>query len=525
MVTDVCVVGSGAAGIALACELDGSATRVLVLEAGGTKRDPLAERDDFAIDFLGTPYRNPCATRGRWFGGSTNLWFGRIAMLDPIDFQKRPWVPHSGWPIEYDDLMPWVVEAGRILDVPNLGRIHQASWADEPAADIFAAPGGAGLGAFVWANGLHMAAHNRRAIQASHNVTLLLGATATELVPDETSKVIESVAVRGPTGRFFSVVASSFVLAAGGLENPRLLLASTRRSPAGIGNQHDVVGRYFMDHPKTDGLATVDLEPLSDWHLDRLRMLTEHDSPPTGKEQLKVSFSAELQKGEELLNHSVHGDVASPVHDLDGYAAAQRLFRRLRRASGDEGDLGTKSRIADDVRRTAADAPELARHCILRLRRRARPTRLYLHDQMEQEPDPSSRVTVDWRKRDRWGLPRLQVDWRIGEATYRSQVRMHQMLRTALKRSGIDTFRSPLLDTDGYRPELMEMKHPSGTTRMSASPLLGVVDRDLRVHGVGNLYIVGSSVFPTVGHANPTLLIVALAARLADHIGRFRSSR
>jgi choline dehydrogenase-like flavoprotein len=115
-------------------------------------------------------------------------------------------------------------------------------------------------------------------------------------------------------------------------------------------------------------------------------------------------------------------------------------------------------------------------------------------------------------------LPRLKLDWRVAESTYRSQRRMHELFRDVLERSGITTFRSALLSKPDERPDLLDMKHPMGATRMSTSPREGVVDRDCRVHGVGNLYVAGSSVFPTGGHANPTLLIVALAARLADHI-------
>jgi choline dehydrogenase-like flavoprotein len=143
---------------------------------------------------------------------------------------------------------------------------------------------------------------------------------------------------------------------------------------------------------------------------------------------------------------------------------------------------------------------------------------MYLIDQMEQEPNPESRVTVDWRVKDPLGLPRLQVDWRIGASTYSSQRRMHRMFRDILERFEIRTFRSDVLDRHDEKPMIREMKHPSGTTRMSRSPAEGVVDGDSRVHGVENLYVTGSSTFPTVGHANPTLTIVALAARLADRL-------
>jgi choline dehydrogenase-like flavoprotein len=145
-------------------------------------------------------------------------------------------------------------------------------------------------------------------------------------------------------------------------------------------------------------------------------------------------------------------------------------------------------------------------------------SRFVVIDQMEQEPDPASRIRVNHREKDRFGLPRLELDWRIGDSTYRSMQRMHTFFRDILHRAGIRAFRSQLLARPDVRPTLWDMKHPTGTTRMATLPTAGVVDEDCRVHGVENLFIAGSSVFPTSGHANPTLLLVALAARLAHHI-------
>ncbi|HMI92339.1 MAG TPA: GMC family oxidoreductase [Polyangiales bacterium] len=516
--TGICIIGSGAAGIALARQLDGSGKQVLLLEAGGLERDRPIEDEAFALQHLGVPYSNPCSTRGRWFGGSTNLWFGRIAMFEPIDFEHRPWVPHSGWPLSFDELSPWVQAAARILAVPQFERIRAEAWARHPALDLFVERGGASFGVFVWADGLYMGPFNQSALEGSRNVKVLLDATATALIPNESSTAIDALSVVGSHGNRFQVKAASYVLAAGGLENPRLLLASTARCEQGIGNDHDLVGRFYMDHPRTQSIATVDLERLTAQQFEQLRMLGEHSSPQHGKVQLRVTFPPALQRAEGLLNHSMHADFASPIHGSPGYQAAMRLKSRLSGKNVDAIGEPLSSDVPSDVRATLKGAPALLEYGLQKLRKRARPARMYMHDQMEQEPDPQSRVTVDRRRLDKWGLPAAQLDWRIGESTYRSQTRMHQLFKQVLERSGIHSFRSPLLDRPGEKPALMEMKHPSGTTRMSASPSSGVVAPDLRVHGVDNLYVAGSSVFPTVGHANPTLLIVALAARLAEQL-------
>lgn len=512
LTTDVCVIGSGAAGITLAKELDGSGLEVLVLEAGGMAPHPATERECFDIETLGVPQRNPIPSRGRWFGGSTNLWFGRIAYPDPIDFEVRPWVPHSGWPLRRRELQSWLERAAHILDVPHFDRIHIESWPANPVIRTFMDEGQARLGVFLWADGMFMGKRHRAALAASRNVRVLLEATATELVPSEDGRGIESLVVRGPGGVAFEVRARAYALAAGGLENPRLLLASTRRSPTGVGNERDVVGRYYMDHPRGEGLASVDLRGLSPSQRARLVLLGEKAKSEYGRIQLRLTFPEQMQREERLLNHGLHAHLVSDFHGSEAYEAARRLVERVR------GREFAPSKTLRDLRQVAAGGPGLARHAVHKLLDRVVPTRLIVIDQMEQEPDPQSRVSVDFRRRDRFGLPKVQLDWRIGASTYRSQRRMHQLFGDILRRAGIDGFRSEVLENPDAPLPLWDMKHPTGTTRMSDSPDTGVVDPAGRVHGVDNLYVTGSSVFPAAGHANPTLLIVALAARLADHL-------
>lgn len=510
--TDVCVVGSGAAGLTLARQLDGRSLQVHVLEAGGTHYDRNAENDAFAIDHVGTPFRSQIAQRGRWFGGSTNLWFGRIAAPTPIDFEPRSWVPHSGWPISYADVEPWLQLAAHILQVPHFGHIHVAAWPPNETIRTFIDRGHADLGVFLWAGAMAMGQHSRALVEASANVHLLLDATVTGLESARSTGSVSTASVVGPGGKRFSIEASTYVLAAGGLENPRLLLASTSRSPNGLGNDHDNVGRYYIDHPRSEGLAHVDLRAVTDEQLDALSLLGEKANSQYGHVQLRVTFPTARQRGEELLNHALHAHIVSDAQRHPAYQAARRLRDRLRRRPV------PGARTADDVKAVVGAAPMLARFAARSAFGRQRPTELIVIDQMEQIPDPDSRVTLDPRNRDRLGMPRLRVDWRIDDSTRRSQEHMHRMFGSILERVGIDGFHSDLLAHPERPVEYLDMKHPAGTTRMSSTPEHGVVDRDCRVHGVDNLYVAGGSVFPTSGHLNPTLLIVALAARLADHL-------
>lgn len=511
---DICVIGSGAAGITLARRLDGSANSVIVLEAGGLEQDIDTEETAFAIDHLGVPQNGTIPSRGRWYGGSTNLWFGRIATPDPIDFEQRAWVPNSGWPLTFEELKPWLRTAADVLDVPNFDKIHIGAWSPNPTIDTFIDRGGANLGVFLWADGMLMGRRGRDIIKHSKNVRLVLEATATELIANEHSSAIDLLAVSGPHGNSFTVRARTYILAAGGLENPRLLLASNRRTPAGVGNSSDNVGRYYMDHPRGEGLAGADLRGLSRPVLARLALLGEKARTPYGRAQLRVTFPEPMQRGEHLLNHSLHAHLVSDIHRSAAFFGCRRLWERLHHHS-----VKAESGLARDLADIIKGSPQLARFAAQKAARRERPDDLVIIDQMEQEPDPLSRVTVDHRRKDQFGLPRLQLDWRIAESTYRSQRRMHRMFKTIAEQAGIRTFWSNVLDSPDETVDLVDMKHPSGTTRMSSSPRTGVVTADCRVHGVTNLYVAGSSVFPTVGHANPTLMIVALAARLASHLG------
>ncbi len=510
---DVCIIGSGAAGIALAQQLNGTNLDVIVAEAGAFERDVAAERETFAVDHIGIPWRNPIPDRGRWFGGSTNLWYGRIALPDPIDFERRPWVPFSGWPLTYDQLTPWLQVAAGILGVAHFDKMGIEHWRDYPTVSTFMADGRAHLASFLWADGMFMGPRHRQLLTQSPNVRLLMNATATELMPDGTGSAVASLSVSGPAANAFGIKATTYVLAAGGLENPRLLLASNQGAPAGLGNRSDQVGRYYMDHPRGEGLAEVSLKGLSPLQTQNIALLGEKARTRYGKAQLRVTFPVAMQRDEELLNHALHAHIVDDGHDAVGYRSTKRLWQRLRGSQLEPGGS-----IADDVSAAIRGAPGLVTYGAQRAIGVARPSRMILIDQMEQAPDPFSRVTINPRQRDRYGLPRLTLDWRISDQTYRSQRRMHRLVKDILARTGLSGFKSDILDQPDKQPALWDMKHPMGTTRMAASPKDGVVDAQCRVHDMTNLYIAGSSVFPTGGHANPTLLIVAMAARLADHL-------
>lgn len=511
---DVCVIGSGAAGITIARRLIRSGLQVTVLEAGGLSHDLETEANAFQIVPTGHPLSNPIPSRGRWFGGSTNLWFGRCTRPTAIDFEPRPWVPHSGWPISIDDLEPWLDVASEILDVPHAKQLRIDEWPTNPTIQAFRSADASELEVFLWAGAPSMGVAAKQQLRDSATVRVITDATCIELT-SESPDSAQAALVAGPGGRRFSVRARAFVVAAGGLENPRLLLSSNDAQPAGLGNQHDNVGRYYLDHIRGDGLARIDVRPLDDAQLDVLRLLHEQADSPYGPTQFRVVFNEKMQRDEELLNHGLHGYLVSELEEDIAFKTYSSLRSQIKHRP-----IADRREFLREIGVATKSSPKLAHLGWNRLRGRNRPTSFVVIDQLEHAPDPESRVSLRHRDVDRFGMARLEVDWRIGSSTLRSHRRLHELFFDRLASVGIQSGTSEILDSESFQPDYLDMKHPSGTTRMSTSPRDGVVDLNSRVHGSRNVYVAGSSTFPTTGNFNPTLTIVAMAARLADHLER-----
>jgi choline dehydrogenase-like flavoprotein len=476
--TGVCIVGGGPAGIAIATELERAGVDAVLLESGGARAEP--EVDALAeFDVSGEPLRFAGPVRRRLLGGTTASWHGRLGPLDPIDFERRDWVSLSGWPIPaaaVDELAP---RAAAFLGLERPEAFQPGFWASDRT---FEALGGGALRARVhlWPRRLSTARLHMPALRRSARVRVVPRAHVTRFLARDVGDGVGSVEARGQAGNEFSVRARAYVLACGGLENPRLLLLSRDRDGRALGDQHDAVGRYYMNHPRGEGIARL--------HLSRrrptlVRSLTEHaDRRAGGWVQFAVGPDPELQRRERLLNCCSFLYPAGP--------------ERVRRVAGAPGRLG------------------------LRLAGRPFPVdHMAVIDQVEQVPDPDSRVTLGPR-RDRFGDPLLDLHWRIGADTTRTLRRVHELLAEHVATAGIGTLESALVHDSDAVPAYTDAAHPMGTTRMSEDPRHGVVDRDCRVHGVPNLYVAGSSVFPTAGNAPPTFTIVCLALRLADRLRR-----
>lgn len=528
---EICIVGAGPAGITLARELSGRGYSICVLESGGLDFDA-ATQSLCEGEVGGDSDQNPLATRRRQFGGTSTTWAidlgeGRRGVrwtpLDPADFERRSWAPYSGWPFPKSHLDPFYERAQAVC------KIGPFVYASEPWATPSASPlqlPAARLQSTVFQLGPArvFAEHYGEELRRDKQVSVFLHANVLELEADASAGRVTGAQVACLDNKRFAVRARIFVLAAGGIENARLLLLSNSTYPDGLGNQHDLVGRFFMDH-------SLD-------YYDRFMPRSRDIFAGAGRfydvrrvqEQFvmgKLSPDDSALLNEAVLNVAVHLLPRHETHNAPALGALKALAREGVRSGA----------VADHLHTVAEGWPTLLKLAQHKLARRkshtpllaagrwsslvADPAREFgyfeLVSQVEQLPNPQNRVTLS-DARDRLGQRKVRVEWRWSELELAALQRTRALVKAALGHSElgeVELKRGPTSHTGCH--------HHMGTTRMHSDPREGVVDVNSRVHGVANLFVAGSSVFPTGGYANPTLTIVALSLRLADHLAEVLS--
>ncbi|MFQ4136124.1 FAD-dependent oxidoreductase [Nodosilinea sp. PGN35] len=508
---DVCIVGAGAAGLAVARELIGSRYRVVVLESGGLQGDA-ATQALYDVDTVGHPLRveQGYVSLNRYFGGSTNTWGGRCIPLNAIDFAARDWVNDSGWPFERQVLEPFYQQAAQVLQLPDYGYFSPDRWRSRLLGPLVQAlysdEGIVPELALLGRSPIKMGRAYRRQLAAAPNLSIYLKANVTELEPNPTGTAVEGLQVATLGGHRFRVQARVYVLACGGWENARLLLDSSRHCAQGLGNPYDVVGRYYMEHPK---ILLGRIYPRAD--LLRSPAVLDYSPIAGGYGQMGLRLSNTQQRQARVLNHYLQLMPGFPAGLPEARQTWQWVCSRAKRLRFDQirrADLG----------QVAPHLGQIGEYWLCRRLNRPVPyPYIDVFNHMEHAPNRDSRVSLS-RDRDALGGHRLQVDLRVTTQEKESLLELHRLVGRQLQRLGLGELVTPELDPTADWPHLTDASHHMGTTRMGLHPRRSVVDPDGLVHGLGNLYITGSSVFPTGGHANPTLTLVALALRLAHHL-------
>ena len=543
---DVAVVGAGPAGIVTALELADGGFHVVLLESGHTKPDAAVQRLGDADEWDPGRHAPMSMTTRRQLGGASVIWGGRCVPFDPVDFDRREVIADHRWPLGYDDLQPFFQRAcdwfhcGRaVFDVDRIPSLARARLVpgfedDEVRASTLER----------WSLPTNFGREYGQRIRRSQRVRLITGLTCTEVVCDESGSEVSSLEARSLGGKRVRIEARRYVLACGGLETTRLLLASRRRHASGLGNHSGHLGRWYMAH--LEGAVA------------RVRFSTPPEETIYGYERdidgvyvrRRISFSREFIHDRGLPNivgwianpelpDPAHGNgvlsfayvaLASP---LGRFFAPDAQRQSLTGAVVPGAPYGGARRGSFRDHRTnmLRDLGPTARFAIGFGYRRFLPRRrlpgffVYsaenaypLHYHGEHLPNADSRITVTDR-RDAVGMPRLRIDLRFSQADVDGVVRAHRLWDEYLRKLGLGRLEYFTSDVESSIWERIGGGfHQMGTTRMSARPEDGVVDPDLAVHGIDNLSVVSSSVFVTSGQANSTFMIVVFALRLADRL-------
>ncbi|HEY9739599.1 MAG TPA: GMC family oxidoreductase [Coleofasciculaceae cyanobacterium] len=548
--TDVCIVGAGPAGVSLARELMGQNFRVCLLESGGLEPNDdiqslaAEEGERFAGEYPGAGY-----LRHREFGGTAHRWgidIGnnqsgvRYVPLDPIDFEKRDGVPYSGWPFSKSHLDPYYERAQATCQIGPY-TYDPSDWED------FKSPQLAFTGNRVTTKMFQFGPRDifihdyRHELEQASNITIYIHATAVELETDEVAKTVTRVRVGCLQGRQFWVRAKQFIIALGGIENARLLLLSDKTQKTGLGNQNDLVGRFFMDHPMVRSGLLLPSNPQIFDSMALYDMRRVRGTPVIAK----LALTEEVMHREQLLNINA---ALFPRHSIYKLNPLRLLFPN---GKNYQSNAVRSVQLLLQAARRREIPKDLLKHLgqfvtgiddMLYFQTRKKPVWAHtssvigfdqggwseLQDKekqfgvlevvhiTEQAPDPDNRVTIGTQL-DALGCRKVKLDWRWNEIDRRSILRAQEIFAEEIARAGLGTLK---LERDKGDPHaiLLSVHHHMGTTRMHTDPKQGVVDEKCQVHGVSNLFIAGSSVFPTGGFANPTLTIVALSIRLADHV-------
>lgn len=480
--TDLAIVGGGPAGISLALLLADAPINVVLIESGNMEFDEKTQAL-YQGKIVDADYLPLDAVRLRYLGGSSNHWGGWSRPLDEADFLKRDWLPYSGWPITRKDLLPYFAKAQSLAEAGSYVYDGVKKFLPEP--EIALGAGGVDTRWFQFSKmrgdvlPTHFGERYAAELKRIRRLKTLLNANVTKLHLAADGNRLERLDVATLNGKRFTVKAKYTVLAMGGIENPRLMLASNDVHKSGVGNQNDMVGRFFADHPVPRDVGTL---VLFDGRLPHYYI----DTQPIRNIVMRASFTP---REDYRLKHPVMGSQTTVEYkeELDGVGKAA-------------------------VAATAAALGVNADHA----------QAFSLGCGLEPVPDPDRRLVLD-SPHDALGMPRLKLHMHIPDVDFDYYRKTLAELGRQLLVSRVGMLRLNLKERKQWLDGLSWGNHHMGTTRMHDDPKQGVVDADLKVHGLPNLYVAGSSVFPTYGASNPTVNLIALTVRLAEHLrGKFK---
>ena len=460
---DVCIAGTGPAGITLARKLSQAGLQVVLLEAGGLDYSQQSQ-DFYECESIGHNAW-PQFSRLRYFGGTSNHWSGRCRPFDSSDFESRVINGLPGWPIRYEEIEPYLDEAMAILDLDRNIGFQPAN--DDLLKRHFRPD------AYTKSPPTRFKGKYLSEIENSDNIDCFYNATAIDMQLDKSHHAITHIKIRNYNNFATTVSAQKFILCLGGIETPRFMLNCKNQIPTGIGNSSDMVGRCFMEH------LNVQMGSFLYRDVDNtagMQFYTDED------------FVNNNEIGKSNITFGI-------VKNLKSYGRTKEIKNFFK-------NLACQMAIEDKVQFISEfKCPGMGSISTL----------------IEQSPNLDSRVSLS-RETDSFGIQRAKFNWQINEFDKQTIRKAGKAMAIEFARANLGSVRlADFILDDSQDIKFDRHAHHMGTTRMSDNPRFGVVDRNSKVHDLDNLYIAGSSVFSTGGACNPTMPIIQLSLRLVGH--------
>ncbi len=518
--SDICIIGGGAVGIDIARFFNTKKYSVILVESGGFDFEKETQ-ELYEIENIGRNIRGNATyssvenlsfnshldeqfqneTRIRQFGGTTNIWSGKWKMLDPIDFERREWVPNSGWPISYHELVPYYQEIAQNYNLLDRQQFLKQSCLSELSERDF--ENIKHLNYPIYHQEKTPTNFNisfRDELHKSRNVTVLIKANAFCLNLSQNCNSIQELVVKTLTNKKFCVHAKIYILACGGLENARLLLVSNNQISQGIGNINDLVGRFYMDHPK----GKFGIIKFFKTNQNFIQKSQNEEFYRTG-----FSLSSQEQTFYQTLNHNFF---MQPIFDINFQAvlSLNKKFRKIRKSRNYQEILPILKDLVFNLNSLVNFYTENKKNDL-----NTHISHYEITHYLEQSPNYNSRVFLSENK-DILGMRKLILNWQLSALDTNSFIKFFKRIQEIF-----NIFELGEIISNKFPENLdfcVDASHHMGTTRMGFTPKDGVVDANCQVFGVGNLFIAGSSVFPTGGNANPTYTILALARRMSHYL-------
>ena len=525
--THVCIIGAGPVGLTIAREFANQNFQVSLLESGGFEFDPEVQSLSEGTA-IGDPYPVISSTRLRQFGGTSHTWEGqngykeygfRCLPLDEIDFEQRDWLPYSGWPFNKSHLDPFYERAQKVCQIGPY-TYKPEDWEDSRAVQLPFKSDRIGTSMSQYAPRYPFTKEYPQQIKQTPNITTIIYATVVEIVTDDSNQTVTRLRIAASKDKQVWLNAKIFILATGGFENARLLLASNKQQTSGLGNQNDVVGRYFMDRP----ILSCSLIPYNHKLLEQTALYDIYRTKGIPV-MARVRLSEDLMRREHILNNGAQLFPRPQERQRKATLALRSLLAKTRDRQS-LSDItknlitalsGTDYLVAAGFWAAIRKIPSFRRGDWSYLPyEKMRFSKFEIFYQIEQAPDPNNRVILG-AERDFLGQNKVEVHWKLNPIDIENAVRVQEIWAEEFDKAGLGKLQFAKKRED-WKFENLAMHHHIGSTRINNDPKQGVVDANCKVHGISNLFVAGSSVFPTAGYSNPTLTILALSLRLADHV-------